>query len=182
MAHTRYATVQPGPTEALRIDHFARNLLYHLRTGDEHVAGFLSHENEVRDRGRVHSSAGARAHDDRYLWDYSRCPDISIEDLTVSGQAFDAFLDTGSARILNADERKTISVSEIHNLADLLGVGKREASPKHGKVLGKHVHSPAVDSAESGDHAFTWYLGLGHAEIRAAVCHEFVHLFKGIIV
>src|SRR5271157_841229 len=182
MAHTRHATVQPGPTEALRIDHFARDLLYHLRTRDEHVAGLLGHENEVRDRWRVHSAAGAWTHDDRNLGDYSGSSDIPIKDIAVSGQTLNAFLNAGSARILDANERETISVSQIHNLADLLGMGNGEASPEHCEILGEHIHSPAVDPAESRDHSVTRDNLLFHAEIGTPVAYEFVDFLEGPIV
>ena len=87
-----------------------------------------------------------------------------------------------SAGIVDADKREAVPVREVHYLAYLLGMGEGEAAAEHGKILGKDVDPSAVDAAEARYHTFTRYLGLGHAEISAAVCHEFVHLFKGAVV
>ena len=65
---------------------------------------------------------------------------------------------------------------EIHDLADLLGEGPRQAPAEDGEILGEAEDLAALDLAVAGDHAVAEYLLLLHPEVGAAVRHELVDL------
>src|SRR3546814_8027046 len=62
----------------------------------------------------------------------------------------------------------------IHDLADLLGVGLRQAAAEDGEVLAEDEDEAAADRAVAGDDAVTRHLLVGHAEVRRAVFDEHV--------
>ena len=67
---------------------------------------------------------------------------------------------------------------QVHDLADLLGVGLRERAAEDGEVLGEDVDQAAVDAAVAGDDAVARDLLLVHAEVGAAVDDELVDLVE----
>ncbi len=123
--HTALAGVNAGATEVLGVDVLAGDGLHHLRTGEEHVAGALGHEDEVGEGRGVNGTTGAGAHDGGNLGNHTRSEDVALEDLTVTGQSRDAFLNAGATGVVHADDRRTIAHGHIHNLADLLSHGLR---------------------------------------------------------
>ena len=70
--------------------------LYNLRTCQEHVRSLLLHDDEVGQGWRVNGTTGARAHDSRNLWDDTRSEDVALENLTITSEGADTFLDTGT--------------------------------------------------------------------------------------
>lgn len=42
---------------------------------------------------------------DKYLWDYARGQNVSLKNVSVASKRVDAFLDSGSSRVVQADER-----------------------------------------------------------------------------
>ena len=49
---------------------------------------------------------------------------VALEHVGIAAQGGNAFLDTGAARVIEADNRGTDLHRLVHNLADLLGFGK----------------------------------------------------------
>ena len=126
--------------------------LIDVRAGDEHVARVLDHEDEIGDRRRVNGAARARAHDRRDLRDHAheaRC----AEDVGVSGERDDAFLDARAAGVVEADDGRADLHRQVHDLADLGGVGFGERAAEDGEVLGEDEDQAAVDAAVAGDEA-----------------------------
>src|SRR5207247_100013 len=68
---------------------------------------------------------------------------------------------------------------QIHDLADLGGVGLAERSAEHREVLGEHEHRPAVHGAVPRDDPVPRDELLLQAEVVAAVDDEAVELFEG---
>jgi hypothetical protein len=75
-----------------------------------------------------------------------------------------------------ADHRAADLHRQVHDLADLRGVGARQRAAEDREVLGEHAHRPTVDGAVAGDHAVAEDLLLLHAEVGAAVGDEAVEL------
>ena len=65
---------------------------------------------------------------------------------------------------------------EVHDLADLVGVGFRQGAAEDREVLREDVDGPAVDRARSADDAVSRELRLLHPEVAAAVDDERVEL------
>ncbi|CCY02038.1 predicted acetyl-CoA carboxylase [Prevotella sp. CAG:924] len=115
-----------GTAQVLGINVLTRYGLHHLRTGKEHVACSLGHEDEVGQGRAVDSTTGTRTHDGRDLGNDTRGKDVALEDFTVACQGGDTLLNTGTARIVHADDGSAVLHSHIHYLADLLSHGLRE--------------------------------------------------------
>ena len=86
MAHTADAVVRHRAAQMLLRHVFVRHRLDHVRTGDEHVAGALHHEDEIGDGGRVDGAAGARAHDGGNLRDHAARQRVAQKDIGVTGE------------------------------------------------------------------------------------------------
>ena len=63
MAHAGNLRVRHGAAQLFKSHIFLRDGLHHVGAGDKHVGRVLHHQDEVREGGRVHSTAGTRAHD-----------------------------------------------------------------------------------------------------------------------
>ncbi len=81
------------------------------------------HENEVGHRRRIDRATGAGTHDHRDLRHDTGGHDVALEDVSVAAEGSNAFLDTGTTRVIQADHRSTNLHRLVHDLADLLGMG-----------------------------------------------------------
>src|SRR4029079_13042235 len=104
---------------------------------------------------------------------------VAQEDVGVAAERGDAFLDTGAARVVEADDGSAVLDRQVHHLADLLGVGLRQRAAEDGEVLGEEEDHAAVDRAVAGDDAVAGNALAVHAEIAAAVDDESVELDEG---
>ena len=130
-------------------DVLMRDGLDDVGAGDEHVAGVLHHEDEVGERGRVDRSAGAGAHDGGDLRDHAAGQGVAEEDIGVTGQREDAFLNAGAAGIVQADDGRAGLERQVHDLDDLLRVGFRERTSEYGEILREDEGQAAVDRGRS---------------------------------
>ena len=176
------AGVRAGAAEILGRHDLSRHGLHHVGAGDEHVGRPLDHEDEVGHRGRVDGAAGAGTHDDRDLRDHARRHDVALEHLGVAGERGDALLDTGAARVVEADHGGAVLHGHVHHLADLLRVRFGQRAAEDGEVLGEHVGLAAVDRAPAGHHAVARGALRRHAEVGGAVRDEHVELLERALV
>ena len=150
-----------------------------VRPGHEHVARALDHHGEVGDGRRVDRAAGARPHHRGDLRHDARRQRVAEEDVGVAGERDHAFLDARAAGVVEPDDRRPELHRQIHDLADLGGVGLRQRSAEDGEVLGEGVDDAAVDAAGAGDDAVARHDLVGHAEVEAAMRDELVDLLEG---
>ena len=99
----RCAHVGIGTTEFVGRDFFAGHGLDDLGAGDEHV-GLAGLDDEVRQCRRVGRTTSARAGDDGDLRYESGEQHVVVEHTAVSREGIDAFLDSGSAGVVDKDE------------------------------------------------------------------------------
>src|SRR5216683_4946976 len=168
--------------ELLLGDFLVRDGLDDVGAGDEHVRGFACHEDEIGDGWGVDGAAGTRAHDGANLRDDSAGKRIAQENIGVTREGGDAFLNPRAAGIVEANDGRARTHRKVHDLADFLRVGFGERTAKNGKVLRENVNQTAVDAAEAGDEAIAGGTLLLHSEIDAAVTDKFVELFEGAFV
>ncbi len=71
MRHAAGGVVRSRAAERFLGDILVGHGLDHVRSGDEHVAGVLHHEDEVGEGGGINRTAGARAHDGGDLRDHA---------------------------------------------------------------------------------------------------------------
>ena len=151
-------------------------------SGDEHVAGFVHHEDEVGKGGGVDGSSGAGAHDGGDLRDDAARQSIAEENIGIPSKRNDAFLNAGASGIVEADDGGSGFEREVHDLDDLFRIRLREGAAEDGEVLREDVGGPAVNKAVAGDEAVAVDHLFGHAEIAAAVADQFVELLKSPFV
>ena len=94
-----------GAAELLLGDVFVGHGADHFRTGDEHVARLLDHQDEVGDGRRVHGAARARTEDAADLRDDAARQRVAQKDVGVAGERLHALLDARAARIVESDHR-----------------------------------------------------------------------------
>ena len=108
--------------------------------------------------------------------------DVALEDFGIAGQAVDTLLDTGTARIVEADDGSTHLHGLVKHFADLVGDGFGQGASGNGEVLRIDEDETSVYSAVAGDHAVGERSVLLHAEVVAAVGGEHVEFFKTALV
>ena len=168
-----------GPAQLVEADLLASRDPDHLRAGNEHVAEVLDHEDEVRDRGRVDGATGAWSGDHRDLRHHAGGLDVPVEDVGISGQADDPFLDAGTARIVDPQAGTAGPDGQVHHLADFLGEHLTQRSAKHAGVMREDEDVAAVDRAVAGDDAVTWDLFLAHSKGLCPVHRKGIEFGKG---
>ena len=86
VAHAADRVVRHRAAQPLLGHVFVRHGLDDVRSGDEHVAGVVDHEDEVGDGRRVHRTARAGTHDGGYLRRHAAGECVAQEDIGVAGQ------------------------------------------------------------------------------------------------
>src|SRR5450756_23169 len=122
MGYAGGGAVDSGPAQVLERNVLVCHGLHNTRSSDKHVGGAPDHGDEVRDGWRVNGASGTGADDRGDLWHDPRCENVPPEDLRVSREAHHSLLDPGAARVVDPDERRSISDRSVHDLAYLLGV------------------------------------------------------------
>ena len=140
-----------------------------VRAADEHVGVLPRHDDEIGERGRVGGTTGAGAGDDGDLRDDAGGEHVAEEDLAVAGKRLDAFLDAGSAGVVDADDGHAGLDGEVQQVADFLGVDGADRAAADGEVLGEGGDRAAIDIAGGADDAVTGHLAFFEAEVDARV-------------
>ena len=104
---------------------------------------------EIGDGGRVDRSAGAGSHDGGDLRDHAAGERVAKEDVGIAAEREDAFLNTRAAGVIQADDRSAVGEGEIHDLANLVGVGLGKRAAEDGEILSEDVDEAPVDVADS---------------------------------
>ena len=136
--HAGVRHVRIGAAECLGGDLLAGDLLDDLGPGDEHL-GLAGHDDEVGQGRRVGRAAGAGPADQGDLGDGPGKFDIGEEDPAVARKRVDAFLDAGSARIVDEDERAAGVQRQLHHVGDLVAVELARRAAQDGEVLAGQV-------------------------------------------
>ena len=126
IGHRRAGCVHFGTAQLFGGHGFIRDGFHHIGAGHEHIARILHHEDEIGHGGGIDIAARARAHDHRNLRDHARCNDIAAEYFAVTTKGCDALLNTRSACIKQADDRRPHFQGHILDLVDLGGMGFRQ--------------------------------------------------------
>src|ERR1700738_2861162 len=182
MGHAAGGVVGHGAAELLLGDFLVGDGLDYVGAGDKHVGSVAGHEDEVGDGGGIDGAARARAHDGADLRDDAAGQRVAQKNISIAGKRGDTFLDTRAAGIVQTNHGSTHAHGRIHNFANFQRVGFGEGAAEDGKVLRENVDEAAVDAAEAGYEAVAGGALLVHAEIAAAMAHEFVELLEGVFV
>ncbi len=106
--------------KCLHIDVLSGNRSNDVGSGNEHLAGTLGHDDEIRQRGRVHGPAGTGTQNDADLRNDAAGLSVAPEEFAVGREAVYAFLNARAARIVQTNDRYAGLHAQIHDLGDLL--------------------------------------------------------------
>jgi hypothetical protein len=84
--------------------------------------------------------------------------------------------------VVEADDGRSGANRQVHDLADLLGIGLGQGSAEDREILGKDEHQATADGAVAGDHAVTQRMAGVHPEIGAPMGDEGVELLETALV
>ena len=160
---------------------FAGNGLHHARTRDEHLGGVFHHEDEVGNGRRIAGTACAGAKHHRNLGNEARGVGVALENFGIAVESVDAFFDTGSTAVIDANKRSAGLDRQIHGVANLLGMNGTEGSAVHGKILGTGIDQTAVDLAVAGHHAVSRKAFL-FGQVGGFGLLESTNLYEGALV
>ena len=168
-------------TEFFEGDFFARHGLHNIGAGNEHVRGFIDHEDEVSHGGAVHRATGAWAKDHGDLRGHTRRLNVAMENAAVTGERHNAFLNTSTCAVVQTDERRTNRKREIHHLVDLLGEDFAKSTTKHGEVLREHEDLATIDGSPTR-HNTVGVRALFDATFMGTVTSEHVEFVERTLV
>jgi hypothetical protein len=97
-----------------------------------------------------------------------------LEHIAIGAERHHAFLDAGTARVVDSDHGDADPCCQVHDLAHLLGHDLAQRSAEDGEVLREDAHAPAVDRAVTRDHRVSPGAIALHVEVVRAVAHEHV--------
>ena len=182
MRDARLDVVHLGSAQRVERDVLARGDPYDFGACDEHVADPVHHEREVGDRRRVDSAAGAGAEDQAQLGDHAARLHVSPEDLSVSGEGDNTFLDARAARVVDSDDRDPVGQREVHHLDDLLGEDLAQRAAEDARVVAEQHHVATGDSGHAGDHAIAGDAFRLQPEAARAMGREEIDLLERVAV
>ena len=182
VSDTTLGGMYAGTTELLLGNVFTRDGLDDLGAREEHVARTLAHDVEVSKSRRVNGTTGARTKDSGDLGDHTRSQDVVLEDVTIATESVDTFLNTGTTRVIKADDRSTHLHSKLHDLTDLRSQHFGECTTKDGEVLCEDIDQTTVNRTGTGDDTVTEELRLVDTEVRRAVQDEGVDFVEATFV
>ena len=107
VGHTRLEVVDRRATQLIKRDLLTRRRGDDIRASHKHVRVLARHHNKVSQSRLVDRTARAGTQNDRNLGNQTRGLTRLLENTAVLGEGDDTFLDTGTTRILNADNRNT---------------------------------------------------------------------------
>ena len=138
-----------GPAELLLGHLLVGDRLDDVGPGHEHVGGVLHHHVEVGDGRAVDRAPGAGPQDRGDLRHHSGGEGVAQEDVRVAAEGGHSLLDARAPGVVEADHRGAHLHREVHDLADLLGVGLGEAAAEDREVLGEDGRRAARRCARS---------------------------------
>ena len=126
MRHTALAAMCHCATQLFFAYFFMNHGFYYIRTSYEHVTFFFHQKDEIGKGRRVASTSGTRTQDGRNLWNHTAGHCVLIENIRITGKAFDTFLNTCAARIIQSDNRGTVLQRKLLYFHNLFGIGSRQ--------------------------------------------------------
>src|SRR5215472_14440649 len=174
--------VRHRPAKFLLRDLLVRDGLNDVGPGHEHVRGLARHENKIGDRGWIDRAPRTRAHDGADLRNDAARKRVAQENVSVTGQRSNAFLDARAAGIVQTNHRRARAHRKVHDLTDFLCIGFRERTTKNSEILREDVDEASIDPPKTGHEAIAGGALLFEVEIHAAVADELVEFLESAFV
>ena len=182
VSNTAYCIVSCCAAQLFCSYFFTCYSLDNSRSCDEHLACLIYHEYEVRDSRRIYRAACARSHDHRDLRNHAGRNRVVVEDLAESGKSRNTFFYSGTAGILQSNDRCTHFQSHVLHFDDFFCVIFTQGSTAYSKVLRKCEYQSSVYLAIACYNAVTQQFFFVHAEVRASVFYEHIDFNKAVFI
>ena len=114
VSHTRLGAVGMGTTQLFSSNSFMGHGFHHIWPSNKHIAAVLHHKNKVGNSRGIHCPASAGAHHHADLWNNTAGHYIALKYLGIATQRGHPLLNTGTARIIEANHRSTHFHSLVH--------------------------------------------------------------------
>ena len=182
MSNPRTSRMNAGTTQVFLSNVFASYGLHHLRSGKEHIRSTFHHKSKVGKSRRINRTTRTRTEDTRNLRNNTRSEDVTLENLSITRQRIDTFLNTCATRVIDTDTRSTHLHGHIHHLTNLERHGFRKRTCRYGKILCKHIHQSSFNSSVTCYHTVARIMLLIHAEVGTTMLNEHIQFFKATLV
>ena len=152
-------------TQLLHCDFFSKDLFDHRRSGNEHLARSLDHDDEVSQCRRIRGYTDTRTHDSGDLGDGARGNAVLKEDFSYGRGYRKSLLYPGSHRVVETDEGDTQLACCLNNVGNLLCVGAANGPGQDRPVLSKEVNRPTINFAVPSYHPIGGKPFFPHAKV-----------------
>ena len=180
--HPAQFRVNQGSPELIHGNLLPDRRLYHLGTGNEHIAGIIHHHHKIRKGRGIRGSPCAGSHNCRYLRYLSGGLHIVVKNMAMTGKTLDSLLHSGPARIKKSHNGHHHLQRLLLDCRYLPGVHLADGTAEHGKILSINTHRPSVYLPVARDDPVPLLLFAVHPKIRASVFQKHVGFHKGILV
>ncbi|MPN60298.1 hypothetical protein SDC9_208026 [bioreactor metagenome] len=123
MCHPAFGCMGICPSQLFLGQLFVCDRFDYIRAGDKHITFFLHHKDEIGKGRGIARTTGTWPQDSGDLGHHTRSLDILIEDIGITAKGDHSFLDTGSARIVQCDDRSTVLHCQLLYFDNLIGIG-----------------------------------------------------------
>lgn len=126
-----------GSAQFLKTDIFTSDGANDFRPGDKHIAFVFDHDSKVGHSRTVNRSSGTGSIDDRDLRNDSGAGHIAIKNVGIAGQGANTFLNAGTTAFIEADNRTTGLLGQVHYFADFAGKYFTQGTAYKSCIMGK---------------------------------------------
>ena len=182
VSDTTLGTVSISATQFFFSYLFIGHRLYHIGTGNKHVALLFHHKDKVGQCRRVAGTTRTRTQDGRNLRNNTRSDGVLIEDRCITGKTVHTFLNTGTARIIQCNNRRTVLQGKFLHLDNLGCIGFTQRTTVCGEVVSIHKNQAAVYLSVTCHHSISGNLFFIHTEIGATVVHQLIQFIERAFV
>ena len=145
MSHTAALCVNICASESRSCDIFVGYTFDNFWSGYKHLADVVDHKDKVCDSRAVYSPPGTVSGNDRNLRNITGSHRIVIENLTITGKGVYTFLNTGSARIVNTDDRTAVLILKASSRFVMLEpISRKESSSSRRQIRSNACNLPSL--------------------------------------
>ena len=164
--------MDPGSAKTLEIHDFIGDFLNNIRPGHKHAGCLIHHADEIRNCRGINRPSSAGAHNQGQLGNHATGLSITPENLGISAQRIDSFLNPGTSGIVDSHNRSPDIKGHIHDFADLAGMSQRQRTSEYSEILRKSKNPPSIHQPGPGNDTISHNRFLLHTELRAGVSHK----------
>ena len=182
MSYTALAAVGICATKLFFVDFFMSYRLYYIWSGNEHVALFFHHEDEVCKSRRIARTSGTRAKDSGNLRNNARSDSILIEDRRITRDTAYDFLYAGTTRVVQRDNWRSVLKSQLLYLYNFLRSGNAQCSAVNGEIVSVNVYQTSVYFTVSAYDTVARNMILVHTKIGTVMDNQLIKLIESTLI